>query len=90
MGPPSVRILKDIHVPNILVTALKRSCGKVMFLHLSVILFTGGSLSRGGRGLCPEGGRCLCPEGGGGLYPGEGVSVRAVYPGEGVSVQGIR
>ena len=28
-------------------TARKRSCGKVMFLHLSVILFTGGSLSRG-------------------------------------------
>ena len=24
-------------------TALKRSCGNVMFLHLSVILFTGGS-----------------------------------------------
>ena len=24
------------------ITALKRSCGKVMFLHLSVILFTGG------------------------------------------------
>ena len=24
----------------------RRSCGKVMFLHLSVILFTGGSLSR--------------------------------------------
>ena len=29
------------------ITARKRSCGKVMFLHLSVILFTGGSLSRG-------------------------------------------
>ena len=29
-------------------TACKRSCGKVMYLHLSVILFTGGkSLSRG-------------------------------------------
>ena len=26
--------------------AHRRSCGKVMFLHLSVILFTGGSLSR--------------------------------------------
>ena len=40
-------------------TARKRSCGKVMFLHLSVILFTGGvsvqdeSLSR--VGLCPRG-----------------------------------
>ena len=34
----------------------KRSCGKVMFLHLSVILFTGGSLFRGFSvqgGLCP-------------------------------------
>ena len=47
----------------------QRSCRKVMFLHLSVILFTGGSLSKGGslsrevsvrqvsvqRGLCPGG-----------------------------------
>ena len=30
--------------------------GKVMFLHLSVILFTEGSLSTGG--LCPQGGLC--------------------------------
>ena len=65
MGPSSVRILKDIHVPNILVTAHKRSCGKVMFLHLSVILFTGGvsvqrregSLSRGGKVSLSRGGR---------------------------------
>ena len=35
----------------------QRTCGKVMFLHLCVILFTGGSLSRGG--LCP-GGTGLC------------------------------
>ena len=34
----SVRILLE----NILVTACKRSCWKIMFLHLSVILFTGG------------------------------------------------
>ena len=44
-------------------TACKRSCEKVMFLHLSVILFTGGLCG----GLCP---------GGGGLCPGEGVSVQ--------------
>ena len=36
----------------------RRSCGKVLFLHLFVILFTGESLSRGG-GLCPEEGLCL-------------------------------
>ena len=66
---------------------LQRSCGKVMFLHLSVILFTGGSLSGGvsiqrvsvQRGLCPRGlyPRGLCP---GGVCP-RGVSV------QGVSVQ---
>ena len=50
----------------------QRSWGKVMFLHVSVILFTaGGSLSR--RGLCPVGG--LCP-GGGGLCPGGSLSRR--------------
>ena len=41
----------------------QQSCGKVMFLHLSVILFTGGSLSRGVSvwwTLCPGG---LCPGG---------------------------
>ena len=32
-------------------TYKRESCDKVMFLHLSVILFMGGSLSRGG-GLC--------------------------------------
>ena len=35
---------------------------KVMFLHLSVILFRGGSLSRG-RGLCPGGGVSVQGEG---------------------------
>ena len=54
-------------------TARKQSCGKVMFLNLSVILFTGGGVSVGG-GLCPREGRCprgsLCP---GGLCPGGGV-----------------
>ena len=35
-------------------TARKRSCGKVMFLHLSVILFTGGR----GVWLCVQGGVC--------------------------------
>ena len=55
------------------ITARKRSCGKVMFLHLSVILFTGeGSLSRWGvsvqGSLCP-GGLCL-----GGSLSGKSLS----------------
>ena len=33
-------------------TARKRSCGKVMFLHLSVILFTGGCIPGCNGGLC--------------------------------------
>ena len=64
----------------------QRSCGKVMFLHVSVILFVGG--------LCPsmhhrshdqKGG--LCPAGSlsRGMYV-QGVSVRGVYV-WGVSVQ---
>ena len=41
-------------------TARKRSCGKVMFLHLSVILFTGGGCLPLGRGCLPLGpGGCL-------------------------------
>ena len=77
-----------------LTTARKRSCWKVAFLHLAVILLTGGYLSRG---------RCLCPgEGvsvqgevslsrGGGLCPGEGVSVqgRGSLSGESMSREGI-
>ena len=57
-------------------TACKRSCGKVMFLYLSVIIFTWGSLSGGGslsRGVSVQGG--LCPE---------GVSVQ-----RGISVEGF-
>ena len=50
-----------------IVTARKRSCGKVMFLHLSVILFTRGGLS---RGVSVRG--CLCP----GMSLSRGVSVR--------------
>ena len=47
--------------PYPIFTARKRSCGKVMFLHLCVILFTGESLSRGSLsrvsvwGLCKGG-----------------------------------
>ena len=33
---------KRYTISNLIITARKRSCGKVMFLHLSVILFTGG------------------------------------------------
>ena len=52
-----------------LFTARKRSLGKVMFLHLSVILFTWGSVSGGGE-FCSEG--CLCP----GRFLSRGSSVR--------------
>ena len=38
-----------------IVTARKRSCGKVMFLQVSVILFTGGS---GLGGICSQGAAC--------------------------------
>ena len=58
----AITIVITIRLKNGLYTHFYRpqqSCGKVMFLHQSVILFTGGSLSRGvcrGRGgLCPEG-----------------------------------
>ena len=84
------------------ITARKRSCGKVMFLHLSMILFTGGSLSRGSlsrgglcleglclKGLCPGGSLCLgVPVQGGGFCSG-GVcpGVGEVFVG-GVSVRG--
>ena len=58
------------------------SCGKVMFLHLCVILFKGGGSCPGG--LCPGG---FCP---GGLCPGVlckgGLCLGGLCPG-GVSVQ---
>ena len=66
---------------HLFITIRKRSCGKVMFLHLSV-----GSLSRWGlcpavRGLCPVGGNCpggLCPGGSLSLRPPRMVEERAV------------
>ena len=61
------------------ITARKRSCGKVIFLHLSVILFTGGGSLSGGlcqRGSLSRGALCL-----GGLSPGRSLT-------KGVSVQG--
>ena len=42
--------LVTVLIVYVLVTARKRSCGKVMFSHLSAILFTGRTLSR--VGLC--------------------------------------
>ena len=36
------RDLEPIFLDGIIITVRKRSCGKVMFLDLSVILFTGG------------------------------------------------
>ena len=53
---------KEISVTSLyrptLTTARKRSCGKVMFLHLSVILFTRGFLSMGSlsTGVSVQGG----------------------------------
>ena len=41
-------------------TTRKRSCGKVMFLHLSVILFTGGCLPLGPWGCLPLGPGDVC------------------------------
>ena len=51
----------------------QRSCGKLMFLHLCVILFTGVVSVHGG--LCPGE---LCPAGGGGSVQGE-VSIQRVF-----------
>ena len=62
------------------ITAYKRSCGKVMFLHLSAIMFTWGG------GLCPGEvsdwgvsvqGWGLCP----GVFSVQGVSVRGSLSG---------
>ena len=59
-----------------------------MFLHVSVILSTGGWLSAPGGGSAPEGGRrrcllrgCLLPEGC--LLPGGGYLLRVGVPGPG-------
>ena len=56
--PPNHLFLLQIHI----FTACKRSCGEVMYLHMSVILFTGGeSLSRGrgvSRGISIQWGLC--------------------------------
>ena len=51
----------------------QRSCGKLMFLHLCVILFTGVVSVHGG--LCPGE---LCPAGGGRSVQGE-VSIQRVF-----------
>ena len=41
-----------------IITARKRSCGKVLFSHLCVILLTGGGLCPWGRGSLSRGGLC--------------------------------
>ena len=46
---------KNYITANEIITARKRSCGKVLFLHLCVILLTGGSLSMG-SGVSVQGG----------------------------------
>ena len=83
-----------------LITYRKRNCGKVMFLHLSVILFTGEwSLSRmvsvhqvsvqgvSFWGLCPGGSLCPGVSAQGGLCPGGSLSWGVSVLG--VSVQGV-
>ena len=57
-------------------TARKRSCVKVMFLHMSVILFTGGVLCPGRGGLC-QGGSLT-----GGLCPGGSLSKGGLCQGD--------
>ena len=70
---------------NTVITARKRSCRKIMFLHLSATLFTGeGSLSSGGVGVGSVQPRGLCPAGGvsvqqGGLCLGGSLSGRPPY-----------
>ena len=44
---------------NVFITNRQRNCGKVMFLHVSVILFTGGSLSQHAPQVTWPGGLCL-------------------------------
>ena len=61
-----------------IVTARKGSCGKIMFLHLSEIMFTG----KVGGGLCPGG---PCP--GGVSVQGRSLSTRCLCL-RGVFVQG--
>ena len=75
-------ILIDLKV--FIITARKRSCGKVMFLHLSMILFTG----KGGRGSVQEGLGAGVSVGGGGFFqgspcPGGWSLSRRSPPGEG-------
>ena len=54
-----VRNTADLHINSIprsinVIIVLNSSCGKVMFLHLSVILFTGGCLPLGPGGVHPR------------------------------------
>ena len=59
-------------------TARKRSCGKVMFLHLSVILFTGGGPCVVKVGICMVNGACMVKRGRhgkGGMHGNRGVCV---------------
>ena len=63
-----------------IITARKRSCGKVMFLQVSVILFTGGVPGPGGGG-----GGVWSRDGGGGSGPG-GCLVETLPRGVGASV----
>ena len=78
-----------------MLTARKRSCGKVMFLHLTVILFIGG-VSPPGRGVSVLGGsysrgslfRRVSVRGQGVSVQGEGISVTETLPPHGGRVGG--
>ena len=93
-SPPGecLYLITNFEIKKKIITARKRSCGKVMFLHPSVILFTGGLSPGGGisvremfctgsgslsRGISvQQGGLC---SGGGSLSGGglcRGISVR--------------
>ena len=64
---------KSRSLVNPVVTIRKRSCGKVMFLHLSVILFTNGGM-RGGGACMAWWGHAL--HGGGHAWRGGGMCGR--------------
>ena len=62
-----------------LFTVRSSSCGKVMFLHLSVILFTGRGSSMAGGGMCGGGGCVARSVWQGGAWQGRGDAWQGVH-----------